>query len=45
MGSELLTISTNERLDGKYSASEEGSQLDDLHGKAVPAVIREDKGV
>jgi hypothetical protein len=42
---ELLTISTDERLNGKYSASEEDSQLDDLHGEAVPAVIQENEGV
>lgn len=41
----VLTISTDERLDGRYGASEEGSKIEGLHDEAVLALGREGKGV
>lgn len=36
---EVLTSSTDERLSGVSSASEEGSQLEDLHDEALLVVM------
>lgn len=42
---EVLTISTDERLDGRYSTSEESNQVEGLHDEAALVVRREGKGV
>lgn len=39
-----LTISADERLNGRYGTSEEGSQVEGLHGEAALAVGRKGKG-